>query len=150
MERQMSLASTCTDDIKAGGCEKNGKSNNMDDLLSLYTYKQEKRRIGEKKGDFRCETCDSHFVYKSSLKKHVKSVHEGLIYSCDQCKFEAKQQRTLLGHKQTIHKGVKYLCDHCNFKSTNQEYLKLHRKTKHGIPSLVSCKQCAYQTINIS
>ena len=47
----MSLASTCTDDIKTGvgGCEKNSKSNNMDDLLSLYTNKQEKRRIGEKR-----------------------------------------------------------------------------------------------------
>ena len=73
------MASTCTDDIKTGvgGCEKNSKSNNMDDLLPLYTNKQEKRRIGEKGGDFRCKTCDSHFVYKSYLKKHLKSVHRG-------------------------------------------------------------------------
>ena len=109
MERQMSLASSCTDDIKTEaegiyhGCDltstdiqkKNGISDNLEDLLALYTNKPEKRRVGEKKGHFKCDTCDNPFVYKSSLKKHVKSVHEGLIYSCDQCEFIAKEQGTL-------------------------------------------------------
>ena len=59
----MSLASSCTDDIKTeaegiyDGCdltstdfqEKNVVSNNLEELLALYTNKQEKRRIGEKR-----------------------------------------------------------------------------------------------------
>ena len=68
----MSLASSCTDYIKTeaegiyDGCDLTStaiqEKNFISELLALYTYKQEKCRIGGKKGDFKCEMWDNPFV----------------------------------------------------------------------------------------
>ena len=126
--------------------EKYSIPSNKEDLIALYTEKYQAQKNGKTKGDFRCDICQQLFVFAWLLKRHIKTVHEGLRYSCDQCEFKATQQGTVNGHIQSIHKGIRYACDKCEYMSTREGNLNLHKKTKHGLHSLVSCNQCSYQT----
>ena len=44
--------------------------------LDIIKNKEEKRK---------CTTCDKVYTDISSLKKHIKAVHEVNSFSCDQC-----------------------------------------------------------------
>ena len=93
---------------------------------------------------FYCNQCQSQFTDNNSLKRHVKSTHEGMRYPCNQCEYKATQQGHLNTHIQSKHDGVKYACNQCDYKATQQSHLKSHIQSKHeGVK--FPCNQCEYQ-----
>ena len=48
---------------------------------------------------------------KGSLRKHIKTIHEGVKFPCEQCDYKATQKGDLLRHIKSKHQGVKFnLC----------------------------------------
>ena len=45
-------------------------------------------------------------IEKSSLKTHVKSIHDGVKYSCEYCDYKATRKDNLQEHVKSIHDGV--------------------------------------------
>jgi len=97
---------------------------------------------GEKQ--YHCQQCDYQTKYSHALRKHVKSVHEGVKYPCQQCDNQFTLPSNLLQHIKSKHEGVKYPCQQCDFQATEPSTLRNHIKSKHeGVK--YSCQQCDYQ-----
>ena len=88
-----------------------------------------------------CNQCAKHFYDKSTLKKHVRTIHEGAKYPCDQCNHKATRLYSLQQHIKSVHQGVRYQCDQCNHKVMRLDSLQLHIKSFHeGVK--YPCDQC--------
>ena len=61
-----------------------------------------------------CSQCDHRANGKSSLIRHIKSVHEGVKYECNQCAYRTTKQVSVTCHIQSVHEGVKYDCNSVN------------------------------------
>ena len=57
----------------------------------------------KKAGRFQCITCKKAFFHKSVLKKHNKTVHDGLRFPCHFCDHKATQQQSLYRHIKNKH-----------------------------------------------
>ena len=55
-----------------------------------------------------CPHCNYQASTKDSLKKHIKSVHEGKTYPCSYCDHQALSKYTLKIHIECVHGVVKY------------------------------------------
>ena len=51
----------------------------------------------------RCSECEYTTYFKSNLKFHEKSKHQGFRHMCDQCEYTAVHKHTLLKHIKTKH-----------------------------------------------
>ena len=74
---------------------------------------------------FSCDECDHTSCDKSSLTKHVKSVHKKGESNISKRKRETDN---LPSRKKT--KGGKYSCDECIYKTNSKQSLKKHKETK--------------------
>ena len=54
-------------------------------------------------GKFSCDECSKTFNYSSHLRRHMKSVHEGLRFQCNFCDHTASQRVHLRLHIQSKH-----------------------------------------------
>ena len=84
-------------------------------------------------GKYVCTQCDYQTVHNSSMRQHIRSIHEGVKYACSQCDHQATTQGNLRSHIQAIHEGVKYPCNFCDYKATQQSCLNNHIKLKHNL-----------------
>ena len=92
---------------------------------------------------YSCEQCSYQGNQRSSLRTHIRSVHENWWHYCDQCAYKANQMTHLKMHKQTKHEGVIYSCDQCDHKVPSKYRLKFHVESVHdGIK--FNCDQCNY------
>ena len=48
-----------------------------------FVLQKHKEEVHEKKIIGRCPTCDKGFSYRASLRIHIESVRNGVIYKCD-------------------------------------------------------------------
>ena len=71
-----------------------------------------------------CDRCDFKTRHISSLKTHIRSIHEGEIFPCAQCEYKATEKSRLTKHIKSIHEGKRYPCDQCNV-STKQHSKKI-------------------------
>ena len=63
---------------------------------------------------FYCNLCQKHFQTRSTtLKKHMRNVHEDPKFKCDKCDFVTRQGGHLLQHKRSKHEGFRHKCDSC-------------------------------------
>ena len=53
-----------------------------------------------------CKKCDYKSKWCSSLRDHVKAVHEGIVYECEKCDYSAKSKPSIREHKKAVHEGV--------------------------------------------
>ena len=79
-----------------------------------------------------CDSCNYKTTKASDLRKHIKSMHEGVKYPCNQCQYQSSNLSNLYKHIKSIHEGVKYPCDQCSFKATQMIHLKGHIKSNHS------------------
>ena len=84
------------------------------------------------KSTFNCKQCDKTFRAKTSLKKHIESIHDKIKYDCDQCEFQAKRKEYLHKHKRYVHEGIiDHHCPICSKGFMMSFDVKLHIKVNH-------------------
>ena len=98
------------------------------------------------KPTFPCPQCDRILKTKSSLKNHIKVVHDDQTVTCDQCGKTVRNNEALKHHMRMYHVEKRFVCDICDFRATHQCKLDLHR-LKH-FPNLMpfKCDFCSYAT----
>ena len=67
-------------------------------LLNKYTLRDLKCQF-MKKQKYQCDPCDYKATTQGSIKRHHKSVHEGINYLCDQCDDKATKKNNLKKHE---------------------------------------------------
>ena len=82
-------------------------------------------------GRHKCAQCGFASKRSSNLSKHVRSVHEGVVYHCEKCQFHSKSKYHLAFHIQSKHDGIVFPCDHCEFSAQSKWQLRYHIKTAH-------------------
>ena len=89
----------------------------------------------------KCETCDKHFSFRQSLKKH-KLIHSGeKPYQCNYCAKSFRHSNTLKNHER-IHRGEKpFSCNDCSKSFTDITALKVHGRIHTG-EKPYQCKHC--------
>ena len=50
--------------------------------------------------------CDYEANYQSSLNKHIKSVHDGVLFACSECDYEVAQKSNLKRHIKREHDSI--------------------------------------------
>ena len=82
-------------------------------------------------GRHKCAECD--FVAKrlNNLSKHVRSVHEGVVYPCEKCQYYSTRKYNLNIHIHSKHDGFMFSCEHCEFSAQMKGELKDHINTAH-------------------
>ena len=68
---------------------------------------------------------------KSTLKKHIESVHEKVKYPCNLCEYKATTTGSLKSHIESVHEKVKYPCHLCEYKATKHSDVKKHIESVH-------------------
>ena len=88
------------------------------------------------------ENCASVFKDKSTLNKHVKSIHlQQKPFSCVKCG-KAFKRRDHLKHHFAVHTGErKYACDVCDMSFSFQSTLQKHKRV-HSVLEVVKCRVC--------
>jgi len=56
---------------------------------------------------YSCDLCGREFPWKTSLRRHIESVHNGRRYHCDQCDFKATRNYCLVEHKRRKHSIIR-------------------------------------------
>jgi len=71
----------------------------------------------EKKRSFKCEFCEKCFSGKTSVNKHIASVHEGKkSFKCKACDHSFSEKCNLKTHVTAVHEGKKlYHCERCDY-----------------------------------
>ena len=86
-----------------------------------------KRRI------YQCDQCDKSYEVKSSLKVHIKTVHEGKRdHKCKECDKSYTQKATLDAHISAIHTQIKQQCPKCEMSFTTKRHRRDHLNRVHG------------------
>ena len=57
----------------------------------------------DQNGKHVCNDCNTPYINKSSLRRHIKSIHEGIKYECQECYKQFGYRHKLTRHTNTIH-----------------------------------------------
>jgi len=112
------------------------------DQLTIETNQNIRRNLT-------CLQCNAQFTKKSTLNRHIKSIHEAITYSCSHCDKTFKQQGTMNRHIKSKHEGVKYICNQCDYQATLKFHLTIHIQSIHdGVK--YACNECGHQATHQS
>lgn len=119
--------------------------------------------------EFRCETCELHFLTPSGLDRHIKEIHDVKEFKCDDGKcvdsFDTQQllddhiakkharvecphckkkflESFIARHIQKIHAASDVVCDLCGKVSLNEEIHTAHVKRAHDSRGKCQCDIC--------
>ena len=91
-----------------------------------------------------CKSCDFRSIHSTSIKRHIKSDHQGINFACLDCDHKSKTSYALKVHQQSKHEGVRYECDVCDYTASKPFTLNNHKKTVHeGLR--FACEKCSYE-----
>ena len=89
---------------------------------------------------YNCEKCDKSFTDSSSMKAHVRNVHEGRRKNkCELCNKAFSCLSNLKYHINSAHEGFKkgHKCEICQKSYCTSYYLDAHIKSVHKVlPSM--------------
>ena len=78
-----------------------------------------------------CSKCDLEYTLESSLRAHIKAIHEAVIVRCDECSFQCTRADNLKLHVKTAHEKAEVNCNHCDFVGSHW-YVRKHVKENHS------------------
>ena len=94
-----------------------------------------------------CKQCNHTVTASEELKRHVQSVHEGIVYPCDQCSYVSKRRADLKVHFMSKHNTGLYKCteEFCSHETYSKFRLERHFESEHE--GLVKYK-CEFMNCN--
>ena len=106
---------------------------------------------GRKRGKHQCEKCSFETSYRTSLARHIKTVHDKIRkirnhVICEECGYAASDKRTFNAHRTTVHKmgDFKFQCGQCPYKSNHRGNLMKHIQDVHDKIRNHVCDECGY------
>ena len=79
-----------------------------------------------------CNQCDYKSMWKTSIRRHKRSEHEGITYTCNRCHQKIKwSKNSLKEHIDRKHKTATEKCDQCEYVAGNQQILSRHIAKVH-------------------
>ena len=86
----------------------------------------------QKSFKFKCDRCDKRFKEKSSVTKHVNSLHLGIKFNCEICSLQFTEKGSLKIHINAVHFKLKrFQCDECDQSFGRSYSLKIHVDAVH-------------------
>ena len=116
------------------------KDDNHETHLDYFGKKVKRRKIPKERVNsisvehlkFFCNICQKQFHTRgTTLKRHMKNVHEDPKFKCDKCDFVTRRGDYLLRHKRSKHEGLRHNCDFCEQTFTSKETVKSHFRIVH-------------------
>ena len=101
-----------------------------ENFISRSPQKQ-RQLIKNNENKYSCDQCNHVASNQGNLKKHIKTIHDGVKYPCDQCNHKASDPSNLRQHIKSIHDGVKFPCQECNYQATQMISLQKHILSIH-------------------
>ena len=94
--------------------------------------------------NFKCHKCDFKSTSATSLRGHIKSVHDKIKDNvCQECGYKCSLKTVLDKHIKAVHLKLKnYFCDECGYSSFNKARLQLHQQSVHLNMRSFICEQC--------
>ena len=83
---------------------------------------------------FKCTYCQSAYVYKNSLQKHIEHHHAGVLFTCDICGDVFKRKDSVKRHNSLVHSQfqAKIKCSFCAKTFTYNPNLLKHVREFHS------------------
>jgi len=53
-----------------------------------------------------CDQCHYQTMHNGSLKRHIESFHDNVLYYCEQCGYESSHRWSLKTHIDNIHSST--------------------------------------------
>ena len=95
---------------------------------------------------YSCQTCQKTFTAESTLKRHIKSVHDNNIkFQCELCEKSIKRADNLTRHNHEAHLepsvntqyacqfAKPFKCDFCESRFKRKEKLNSHISSYHAV-----------------
>jgi len=113
--------------MPCGKCGKLISKHRLKDHEKLHTTNS----VEERK-TINCPSCTTSFTCKSNLRRHIKSVHQGIKpHSCEVCEKKFASKNEVKEH-MSMHTGEKaYKCEDCGKSFSQLSSLYGHRKKSH-------------------
>lgn len=113
----------------------------------LIFWKEHQRAKHEKEAhtntEIVCEFCDSEFMSKKALSKHIKYVHESRDkLKCPICSSEISRAHSLTEHIKSIHDGCTFECDRCCIFFSRKFNIRSHMEMYDSDYEPKPCKEC--------
>ena len=116
-------------------------------FATTYYREAHNQHIHGNKNDFKCDQCESAFLYQNDLNKHLTLVHNPKNEKCNLCNKYLQTKRNLKNHVRNVHetKGLKTVqCEKCPKQFKNQYGLIQHVKHFHEIHENIKEHKCEY------
>ena len=74
------------------------------ELYSMGKYNEQESGLPQTEiGKFPCNNCEKSFSFQPGLRRHIKSIHDGVRYPCNECEYKATTGDNLKRHLQRSH-----------------------------------------------
>ena len=116
-------------------------------FATTYYREAHNQHIHGNKNDFKCDQCESAFLYQNDLNKHLTLVHNPKNEKCNLCNKYLQTKRNLKNHVRNVHetKGLKTVQrEKCPKQFKNQYGLIQHVKHFHEIHENIKEHKCEY------
>ena len=116
-------------------------------IRSVHEPKKEPEKQKKKEREKpKCLDCGATFAYKSDLKKHFKSVHEGIksfVCNYDLCDSRFARRYHLKLHVSAVHEKSKpFKCSYCDSAFFEKGKMKRHILNIHESEKAYKCSNC--------
>jgi len=93
---------------------------------------------------FKCPKCDKTFRNKSSMKRHVRALHDNLQpFKCKYCDATFRHNYTMETHISLVHlKQKKYKCSICDLSFATSSNVQRHHRERHENSKPFECREC--------
>ena len=122
------------------------ESNNEEQVIenSSQTENLNIEENEEKIAKFRCIPCKRNFTAKTSLDRHIKTLHLDKFkkHVCKSCKLEFSTRPKLVKHQQIHDTEKEHECEYCSKRFASKSYVKEHIDSKHLNRKKFSCEIC--------
>ena len=128
------------DKIKSHVCGECGYAFSRKD--NLKTHRNMVHQMGEK--IFKCDKCPYTSYLNSTLKAHIKGVHDKIKnHVCGECGYACSHKSNLNKHRNYC--TGQYVCGECGYATSRMDSLKKHRDSAHNMgEKQFKCGQCPH------